>query len=323
MLRSTGWCFTWNNPQLIPADVIDILDGLVDDGNVLYWIFQVESAPETGTIHFQGYLHLSRQQRLSFVKTRFASQPHFSIARGSPQENKNYCSKDESRCEGDAGPWEGGDITHCGQGTRSDLIAYIDSIKQGATDMQLLEQHPKEFVRYSKARLDIRSTMVERRVDPPLVILYTGPSGCGKTRRAVEWATTRNKNYYLRTGMGEWFQNYQGQEVCILDEVDKYRDSGFSFNLFLRILDRYDVDVPIKGGSFPFASKTIILTAVQQPEHWYDGLTNSTEQIGRRITEWWACEMGQWVNRTNWLYRPVKEERVEPNIVCIDLSDSE
>lgn len=297
------------------------MDEHVREGRLSFWIFQKEIAPETGTVHFQGYLHFSRVQSLAYLKKWISPIPHFEAAKGTLEQNIAYCSKEDSRAEGDeaeVGPWRGGEEPE--QGRRSDLIAFVDTIKSGATDAELLEKHPKEFVRHFKVIENIRATMAPRRDGPPLVILFTGPSGCGKTRSAVDYAEKRNLRYWIRGPHKHWFQGYQGEPVAILDEVDKYEQQGFSLGLLLRILDRYAVDVEFKGGSRPFSSNIIILTAVLPPEAWYSRASDVAEQIGRRITTWfeWDDVNYQWKDSTAKLYRPVKRE--VPEIEVVDLT---
>jgi len=105
--------------------------------------------------------------------------------------------------------------------------------------------------------------------------------------------------------------------------VDKYHEQGFSLGLLLRVLDRYAVDVEFKGGSRPFSSNTIIMTAVLPPEAWYTRASDVAEQIGRRITTWyeWDEVNMNWKDSSNKLYRPVKRE--VPEIEVVDLTGDE
>ena len=62
---------------------------------------------------------LSSRKRLSFLKKispEFA-KAHFEVARGSPESNRAYCTKSDTRVDG---PWEFGALPF-GQGHRVDL----------------------------------------------------------------------------------------------------------------------------------------------------------------------------------------------------------
>ena len=81
----------------------EFLSGL--DTNVIkYGIWQLEKAPSTGELHIQGYFEFRKPMRVPAVKRAVASQSaHVEERNGTPQEAKDYCSKEETREEG---PWE-------------------------------------------------------------------------------------------------------------------------------------------------------------------------------------------------------------------------
>lgn len=319
---SRGWCFTFNNPfdhNWIPGSFNRYLDLLVEKGKVVYWVYQYEIG-ENGTEHYQGYIHLKREQVLEYLRKWITPHAHYERARGTPAQNKEYCTKDDTRIDGDqaeVGPWEGGDFDKCGQGARTDVLAFVSSIRKGSSNKQLLEEHPALFLRHGSGIQRVRTADLGKRMGPPCVILFQGPSGCGKTRCAVEYAEKRNLSYYLRTPMGEWFEGYNGENVCILDEVDKYEDNSFSLGLLLRVLDRYPVSVPLKGASAEMVSTTMILTAVNEVRDWYDN-AEAPPQIERRITTWYKWDQGRWVDNTYKLYRGIKREEEQPEVIVID-----
>ena len=43
----------------------------------------------------------------------------------------------------------------------------------------------------------------------------------------------------------DWFDGYDGQDTAIFDD---FRASGNRFSYILRLIDRYPMDVPVKGG---------------------------------------------------------------------------
>lgn len=88
--RSKRWCFTLNNPV---TEEIDTLQSLVDRGLVGYVILGNERG-ESGTPHLQGYLELKKKLSLRQVKDIIGNRAHLEFARGSFQENYDYCSKD-------------------------------------------------------------------------------------------------------------------------------------------------------------------------------------------------------------------------------------
>lgn len=66
----------------------------------------------------------------------------------------------------------------------------------------------------------------------------------------VEWPTTKGGNV--------WFDGYMGQKRVVLDD---YRSYHLPFNFLLRLLDRYPIQVPVKGGYVNFIPEEIIVTS--------------------------------------------------------------
>lgn len=97
--RSRGWSFTAN----IPEGDYDILEaGFKAD--YLVWQYEME-----GHLHIQGYVYFNDAKTMASVKKRIFKwcgvQAHLEKARGTPAENKTYCTKEETRVHG---PWEQG-----------------------------------------------------------------------------------------------------------------------------------------------------------------------------------------------------------------------
>lgn len=85
---------------------------LRSSGVVCYYIFQLEKAPSTGQLHYQGYLRMSSPKAMARVKALFAPwQPHLEKCNGAEEKNIAYCSKEESRV---AGPWTSGEVADAG-----------------------------------------------------------------------------------------------------------------------------------------------------------------------------------------------------------------
>lgn len=104
--RSRAYCFTANVPD---GEDPDILDENTKIDGASYQVWQYERAPTTGQIHIQGYVYFANPRYLQAVKTLIYDwcgiQAHLEVAMGTPEQNKEYCSKDESRL---AGPYEVG-----------------------------------------------------------------------------------------------------------------------------------------------------------------------------------------------------------------------
>ena len=59
-----------------------------------------------------------------------------------------------------------------------------------------------------------------------------------------------------------WFDGYDGHDTAIFDD---FRASVNRFAYILRVLDRYPMDVPVKGGFVNWNPKYIVFTCPRPP----------------------------------------------------------
>lgn len=83
------WCFTLNN--YTDNDLTTISQWITTD-RCKYGIVGKEIG-ESGTPHLQGYIHLIKPVRFTSLK-KFLPNAHWEPAKGTPAQNKQYCSKD-------------------------------------------------------------------------------------------------------------------------------------------------------------------------------------------------------------------------------------
>lgn len=272
MERSRNYCFTINNPT--PA-TIESLQQLA--AQVRYIIFQEERGAN-GTNHIQGYTQFHTPLSLNGAKRRIHERAHLEIARGSPEQNIQYCSKEETRIQG---PYTYG--TPITQGKRSDLSAFAISIKDGMTDINLLEQYTNQYFRFHRVIDRIRLMSRAKRTWEMAVKCIWGPSGFGKTRLANTEAG--EDVFYLSKGdstQSIWWDGYNGEQSIIIDDFYGW----LPWTFILRLLDRYPFNVQFKGGSMPFTSKKIFITSNQEPRTWYKNVPNDDyTPLLRRINE--------------------------------------
>lgn len=87
--RTRGWCLTVNNPPEGYVEHFRAFSEAMD-----YCIVGREVAPTTGTVHLQCYVHWVNPKSMARMRSLFAGA-HLSVALGTPQQNKVYCSKEE------------------------------------------------------------------------------------------------------------------------------------------------------------------------------------------------------------------------------------
>ena len=146
--RRRNWCFTINNPNQLEENqlgqiIADIQSGQGFGETVRYLVYQLETAPSS-TQHYQGYIQFLRPLTMRQVKGIISQRCHLEPARGSPEANKRYCTKDQGRL---AGPWEAG--TPMSQGRRTDIQAVCEEIMEGKTPLAIWGgENQKEYFKY-------------------------------------------------------------------------------------------------------------------------------------------------------------------------------
>lgn len=278
------WCGTLNNPtvpldpeQHGPAFEALLLGAFLPLG-FRYLVYQLESG-ESGTPHLQFYVEFSRTVRFTRLR-RALPGAHFEQRRGSKQQARAYCMKEDTRV---SGPWEHGTFD-TEQGRRRDLEELYDTIKTGASTREIFDAHPAAAVRYTRNIQQVAHLVRDHsRPTPPDVTLLYGPPGCGKTRLVYDqhgddiWANP--------IGKGGWYDGYDGQATALFDDFAG-KASHTSLACLLRLLDRYPLQVPVKGAQVWWTPVRIFLTTNVHPRLWYSWARREQQYpaLRRRVT---------------------------------------
>ena len=230
--------------------------------DVAYCVWQVETCPETGKLHYQGYVEFVGQKRIEWMHSNLPGleTAHFEQRMGSQSQAKEYCRKEDTRSDG---PWEWGECRE--QGKRSDLEDVKRRLEKRDPEGDIASDHFGSWIRYHKSFTEFKrlKNLEEKRDWTMHAELYIGPSGCGKTQ-AVK---AKYPDAYWKPH-GKWWDGYFGQEVTIVDEMYGHR---FAFTELLNLLDSGPMQIEFKGGFRQFTSKKIVFTTNQEPELWYNG----------------------------------------------------
>lgn len=258
--KSRNFCFTINN---YTEDDICFLKAIKD---FKYLCFGLEVG-EQGTPHIQGFISFENARSVKGIVK--VLRGHISVAKGSPSQNRDYCSKDGNF-------FEFGEIPK-GQGKRSDLDLIKSRVLAGDRLSNVIVDDCKNLqqIRFAEKLSEYKPRVCR---DKPEVRWYWGPTGTGKTRSAIEefpnaWISGKN----LR-----WWQGYDDHTEVI---VDDFRPDFCTFHELLRILDRYPYTVEVKGGSRPLLAKVIIITSCVPPAQLYGSgeIREDIQQLLRRI----------------------------------------
>lgn len=267
MTTCNAWCFTQNSdPQSFLRDLGRIYEA--NKTKIVYICGQLEQGAH---LHVQGYVQLKRSQRLSAVRNLVSDTAHFERQRGTNQQARDYCMKeDETTVPGtfvEYGKFRPGKT---GQGARNDVILLRDSILEGRNQRELIADNDTilPFARFIKFADRFRSLVKPApRPDGVEVLLFVGSPGTGKTRKAHE---DYPDLYVVPISNGTlWLDGYDDHENVLFDDF-MGRGSKMTLDNTLKFFDRYVQQVPIKGAHVWWRPAVIIVTSNYHPRGWYD-----------------------------------------------------
>lgn len=259
-----NWCVTLNNYGQEDVDRISDIEGI----GACYCIIGREVG-SSGTKHLQCYVQFRSRKSLAAVKRVLGNRIHAEVARGTAEQNVKYCSK-----EGDY--VERGVITL--QGKRSDLDAFVASARRGTSWEEAVENYAGVLARYGKFADRVLAKYSVPRDWESEVFVYWGETGTGKSKRAFEEA----QNPYVHSG-GVWFDGYSGEADVVFDD---FGGSEFKLTYLLKLLDRYPMRVPVKGGFVNWVPRRIFITSNYCPKDWYPNAKDEhVKALFRRITK--------------------------------------
>lgn len=254
---SDRWCFTVNNPEGWRP--------VWDAGIMLYMVWQLERGAE-GTQHVQGYVRFDRRKRGSTVKRLLNRNAHVEPARGSEEQCRTYCTKEETREEAgeEYGEFDASIGTGGKQGQRTDLTTIANMIIAGSTMRDVAIAYPGDYIRYHSGFEAFQLTVtaippVQRDVQ---VIVLWGPTGTGKTHRIM---TQYPECFCVRPGRDPW-DGYSSQATIFLDEFDWAQWSIHEMKL---ILDKWRYRLQRRYRN-AFAAWTLVaICCNQSPNSWW------------------------------------------------------
>lgn len=262
-MASRNWCFTLNNPgYAVHLSVPPHCTSLC---------YQIEEGA-AGTPHLQGYVAFAKSKRSLKQLKEWLPTAHFEVCKGTPGDNWRYCTKPDGRI---GGPYTYGDQPK-GAGARTDLADAAELSRK----RKWLDIDPVTFVKYHRGLRAFAALHLPHRNERPTVYWLWGPAGCGKSKMAAELADIHDSTIYFKPA-GQWWDGYDQQNIIVLDDL---RSEDYPYSQLLRILDRYPLQAPVKGGFVPLNSRTIVITTPQKPELTYTNDLDCITQLLRRVT---------------------------------------
>lgn len=272
-MASRRWVFTIQLEDM--PETAETVMSEWDTTKMNYVLYQIERAPTTGQLHAQGVVALSTSSRMPAVKKMMKNNKvHLEVTRNW-EKAKEYCRKQETKVqELETVEW-GEDKT---QGQRSDLDTVAKLVIEGKQLKEIAAAFPSTFIRTHKGLGALHQVLHKPQHILRKVGLFYGATETGKTRTVFECLDNVYTVFDLKN---PWFDGYQGEANVLMDECGP---GMMNHNFLKRLLDRYPMVVPIKGGSTNWNASTIVMTSNVEIDEWYRDLTVSDlNALKRRV----------------------------------------
>jgi len=284
--------FTINN---YTDEDVELLKNLEE---IVRCMIAAKEVGESETPHIQGYAELQSAKTRSALAKKYLPRAWIGKARGDGKQNFAYCkkgrqSKEEWTRDGVDGRHYGDEVdlvlevgVPVGAGKRTDIDRAVEDLKDGMSFKEACIEHANVAMKYPNGFKMVRSALVQPRDEKPEVIVRWGATGTGKTHCAmlVDWPEERSYVWdpSLKGSNVVWFDGYDYEKKVVLEE---FRAGSMPYAQMLRLLDRYEAKVQVKGFVTEFVATKIVITSPFHPKRWFPNLEkgDGVEQLLRRI----------------------------------------
>lgn len=233
------------------------------------WIRGQLETGASGYVHWQLVVAFKRKQSIARVKELFGSECHAELSRTAAANE--YVWKESTAVRGTRFEFGGKPFD---RSSRECWESIWELAKSG--DLESIEAQVR--VQNYRTLRAIAADFARPVGVVRIVYVYWGATGTGKSRAAWERA---GEGAYCKDPMSKFWCGYQGQRAVVIDEFR----GGISISHMLRWLDRYPVNVEIKGSSVPLVAERIWITSNLPPRAWYPELDVETYRaLERRLT---------------------------------------
>jgi len=235
---------------------------------VSYVTGQLESGKDSGYRHWQLMVCFSRKQRLGGVKSIFGSKCHAEPTRSA--HARDYCRKEDTAVPGTR--FEFGELP-IRRNSKPDWQRVWDSAKSGDFESIPANIRVQNYRTIRAIRSDYAKPVGMERT----CLVYWGPTGTGKSQLAWEQAGV---GAYPKDPSSKFWCGYDGQQHVVIDEFR----GQIAIHHLLRWLDRYPVNVELKGSSLPLSALKFWITSNLPVYKWYPDVDQATvDALKRRL----------------------------------------
>lgn len=287
---SRKWQLTFNNPAEHGWTHDRIKSALATFPSIAYWCMADEMGLDEKTPHTHLFINLAPSNcRFSTLKNKFP-QAHIEKAMGTSQQNRDYVAKDgkwaddeksDTSIPGTFEEW--GEMPIERQGKSKDTDRIWDMLKDGATNLEIVENVPSAMMSIDKVERtrsmlrDAQFANAWRTLD---VVYMFGKTGTGKTRAVMtEYGYS---NCYRVTDYKHPFDTYDGQDVLVFEEFR----GGLKHGDMLNYLDGYPLLLPCRYFNRQACyTKVYIITNIPPDNQYLSVDQSSREAFFRRINQ--------------------------------------
>jgi len=249
---------------------------------VTYCIYSLEIGDETQAHHFQGYLEVRGKKSYKQVhEIPGLERAWLRLRMGTQNQGIAYASKadDPTFLEG---PWIHGEPKE--QGKRNDLLEVRARLDNNEPMRDIMQEHFSSWVRHNKSFKEYKRLKTKPRTRKSLAFLFVGPAGKGKSTLMKLLASYLGSVYFVPApkGSGLYWDDYDGEDVVILDEFDGHVMRPTFFNM---LIDEHPCVVPVHGGAgHQFTSRYVFIGSNYLPKQWWRARNHiQLRQTTRRI----------------------------------------
>jgi len=306
--QSRFWLYTINNPT--EQDGPENWEEL-ERPRTVYSIWQKECGAE-GTEHYQGYVVFDKPQYLSACK-KLNARAHWEPRKGSHAQAVTYCTKEDTRVSPPRSYGSDAGLAPSGSGPRTDLDIIKGDMDNGISEADLWRDQFGQCVRYHKSFTVYRTLRTPPRTRAPDVFVFWGPTAIGKSTVVFD----ESPSAFWKSkpaGSSHWWDGYDGTQDIVLDEYYGW----ISWSFLLRLLDRFPIELEVRGGRVPCAAKRVFITSNSHPVDWYRyGPRMAYQTLRRRITAIFTRSdlVSDWKLESD-------ARAVTPSIICHDPESS-
>lgn len=245
---------------------------------VQYIAWGHEICPDTQRAHLQVFAYGEKMTVKRWAN--LFGNSHVEPMMGSFRSNELYCSKESSLKELGVKPMHNGakrclvDVTDAV--LREPQRAPVEMAIDDPSLAPIYVQYGRGLERLGHAALN---RLLRQRTDAPQVIHVYGPPGSGKTRYVHDleselFDVPASDDY-------KWRDGYHGHDAVLFDNVETI--SYASRGRFLKDIDRYYIQVPVKGGFVGWRPRRIYITSLSPPDVFARQFQDPREYL-RRVT---------------------------------------